>query len=44
MVMSVFKKQGGLMDQFYVNAHRKREHIGPGRRPAKMVLRKRKTD
>jgi hypothetical protein len=44
MVVSVFKKQGVYWIDFYVNGHRKRECIGPGRRWAKMALRKRKAE
>ena len=39
--MSVFKKQGGYWIDYYVNGHCKPEPIGPDKRLAEMVLRKR---
>jgi integrase len=44
MVMGVFKKQGGYWIDYYVSGHRKRERIGPDKRLAEMVLRKRKVE
>jgi integrase len=40
--MSVFKKQGVYWIDYYVNGHRKRERIGPDKRLAETVLKKRK--
>jgi integrase len=40
--MSVFKKQGVYWIDYYVDGHRKRERIGPDKRLAETVLRKRK--
>ena len=42
--MSVFKKQGVYWIDYYVNGHRKRERIGPDKRLAETVLRKRKVE
>jgi hypothetical protein len=39
--MSVFKKQGGYWIDYYVNGHCKPAPIGPDKRLAEMVLRKR---
>jgi hypothetical protein len=41
MLMSVFKKQGVYWIDYYVNGRRKRERIGPDKRLAETVLRKR---
>jgi hypothetical protein len=43
-MMAVFKKQGVYWVDYYVNGHRKRERIGPDRRLAETVLRKRKVE
>jgi hypothetical protein len=40
--MGVFKKQGVYWIDYYVQGHRKRERIGPDKRLAETVLRKRK--
>jgi integrase len=40
--MGVFKRQGVFWIDYYVNGHRKRERIGPDKRLADTVLRKRK--
>jgi hypothetical protein len=42
--VSVFKKQGVYWIDYYVNGHRKRERIGPDKRLAENVLRKRKVE
>lgn len=42
--MSVFKKQGVYWIDYYVDGHRKRERIGPDKRLAETVLRKRKVE
>ena len=42
--MAVFKKQGVYWLDYYVNGHRKRERIGPDKRLAETVLRKRKVE
>lgn len=42
--MGVFKKQGVYWIDNYVNGHRKRERIGPDKRLAETVLRKRKVE
>jgi integrase len=42
--MGVFKKQGAYWIDYYVNSHRKRERIGPDKRLAETVLRKRKVE
>jgi integrase len=42
--MGVFKKQGVYWIDYYVNGHRKRERIGPDKRLAEMVHRKRKVE
>jgi hypothetical protein len=42
--MSVFKKQGVYWIDYCVNGHRKRERIGPDKRLAETVLRKRKVE
>jgi hypothetical protein len=42
--MSVFKKQGVYSIDYYVNGYRKRERIGPDKRLADTVLRKRKVE
>jgi hypothetical protein len=39
--MGVFKKQGVYWIDYYVDGHRKRERIGPDKRLAETVLRKR---
>src|SRR5215472_18737687 len=44
MVMGVFKKQGVYWIDYYVSGHRKRERIGPDKRLAETVLRKRKVE
>src|SRR5262245_46845987 len=43
-VMSVFKKQGVYWIDYYVQGRRKRERIGPDKRLAETVLRKRKVE
>src|SRR5919109_3013714 len=40
--MAVFKKQGVFWIDYHVNGRRKRERIGPDKRLAEVVLRKRK--
>jgi hypothetical protein len=42
--MAVFKKQGVYWIDYYVSGHRKRERIGPDKRLAENVLRKRKVE
>ena len=42
--MGVFKKQDVYWIDYYVNGHRKRERIGPDKRLAETVLRKRKVE
>jgi integrase len=42
--MGVFKKQGVYWIDYYLNGHRKRERIGPDKRLAETVLRKRKVE
>jgi integrase len=42
--MGVFKKQGVYWIDYYVQGHRKRERIGPDKRLADTVLRKRKVE
>ena len=42
--MAVFKKQGVYWIDYYVNGQRKRERIGPDKRLAETVLRKRKVE
>ena len=42
--MAVFKKQGVYWIDYYVNGHRKRERIGPDKRLAETVLKKRKVE
>ena len=42
--MSVFRKQGVYWIDYYVNGHRKRERIGPDKKLAETVLRKRKVE
>ena len=42
--MGVFKKQGVYWIDYYVDGHRKRERIGPDKRLAETVLRKRKVE
>ena len=42
--MSVFKKQGVYWIDYYVNGHRKRERIGPDKRLAETVLKKRRVE
>jgi integrase len=42
--MGVFKKQGVYWIDYYVNGHRKRERIGPDKRLAETVHRKRKVE
>jgi integrase len=44
MVMGVFKKQGVYWIDYYVNGRRKRERIGPDKRLAETVHRKRKVE
>lgn len=39
--MGVFRKQGVYWIDYYVQGHRKRERIGPDKRLAETVLRKR---
>jgi hypothetical protein len=40
----VFKKQGIYSIDAYVNGHRRRERIGPDKRLAETVLKKRKVE
>ena len=42
--MAVFKKQGVYWVDYYVNGQRKRERIGPDKRLAETVLKKRKVE
>src|SRR5512132_3856740 len=42
--MAVFKKQGVYWIDYYVNGQRKRERIGPDKRLAETVLKKRKVE
>ncbi len=42
--MAIFKKQGVYWVDYYVNGRRKRERIGPDKRLAETVLRKRKME
>jgi hypothetical protein len=42
--VGVFKKQSVYWIDYYVNGRRKRERIGPDKRLAKTVLRKRKVE
>ena len=42
--MGVFKKQGVYWIDYYVGGHRKRERIGPDKRLAETVHRKRKVE
>jgi integrase len=42
--MAVFKKQGVYWIDYYVNGRRKRERIGPDKRLAEVVLKKRKVE
>jgi hypothetical protein len=42
--MGVFKKQGVYWIDYYVSGHCKRERIGPDKRLAETVLRKRKVE
>jgi integrase len=42
--MGVFRKQGVFWIDYYVNGHRKRERIGPDKRLAETVLKKRKVE
>jgi integrase len=42
--MAIFKKQGVYWIDYYVSGHRKREHIGPDKRLADTVLKKRKVE
>lgn len=42
--MAVFKKRDVYWIDYYVNSHRKRELIGPDKRLAGMVLKKRKVE
>ncbi len=42
--MGVFKKQGVYWIDYYLQGHRKRERIGPDKRLAETVLRKRKVE
>jgi hypothetical protein len=42
--MGVFRKQGVYWIDYYVSGHRKRERIGPDKRLAETVLRKRKVE
>jgi hypothetical protein len=42
--MAVFKKQGVFWIDYYVNGRRKRERIGPDKRLAETVLKKRKVE
>jgi hypothetical protein len=43
-MMGVFKKQGVYWIDYYVSGHRKRERIGPDKRLAETVLRKRRVE
>ncbi|HSF29575.1 MAG TPA: hypothetical protein VLK82_03760 [Candidatus Tectomicrobia bacterium] len=42
--MAVFKKQGVYWIDYYVNGGRKRERIGPDKKRAELVLKKRKVE
>ena len=42
--MGVFTKQGVYWIDYYVNSQRKRERIGPEKRLAEAVLKKRKAE
>jgi len=42
--MAVFKKQGVYWIDYYVSGRRKRERIGPDKRLAEVVLKKRKVE
>jgi integrase len=42
--MAVFKKQGVYWIDYYVNGHRKRERIGPDKKLAETVFKKRKVE
>jgi hypothetical protein len=42
--MAVFKKQGVYWIDYYVGGHRKRERIGPDKKLAEVVLKKRKVE
>src|SRR5688500_18618778 len=42
--MAVFKKQGVYWIDYYVNGQRRRERIGPDKRLAETVLKKRKVE
>ena len=42
--MAVFKKQEVFWIDYYVSGHRKRERIGPDKRLAEVVLKKRKVE
>jgi integrase len=42
--MGVFRKQGVYWIDYYLNGHRKRERIGPDKRLAETVLKKRKVE
>ncbi len=42
--MGVFKKQGVYWIDYYVGGHRKRERIGPDKKLAETVLKKRKVE
>jgi integrase len=42
--MAVFKKQGVYWVDYYINGHRKRERIGPDKRLAEVVFKKRKVE
>jgi hypothetical protein len=44
MSLAVFKKQGVYWIDYYVNGRRKRERIGPDKRLAETVLRKRRVE
>jgi hypothetical protein len=44
MTMAVFKKRGVYWIDYYVNGRRKRERIGPDKRLAEVVLKKRKVE
>jgi hypothetical protein len=44
LIMAVFKKQGVYWIDYYVNGRRKRERIGPDKRLAEAVRRKRKVE
>ena len=42
--MGLFKKQGVFWIDYYVSGHRKRERIGPDKRLAETVLKKRRVE